>query len=63
MPESPVKHLARLKVQHAMWSIGHSEEFGFEAARGDVRLWASSLTEMEMLLQAADHPRVRKTAT
>jgi hypothetical protein len=54
MPEPPAKHLARIKVQHPLWSIRFVEEgFGFEAVRGEVRLWAFTLDQLERLLQSA----------
>jgi hypothetical protein len=55
MPELPAKHLARLKVEHPLWRIRHvCEGFGFEATRGDWRVWAGTVTGLEMQLRDRD---------
>lgn len=77
MGEQPAKWLARLKVQHSLWTIRQIPEgfgYGFEASKpgpvksgddlppyGNMRLWAMTLTDLERLLRAADKPQGRRT--
>ncbi len=52
--EQPAEHLARIKREHPLWSIRHvSEGHGWTAHRGDRRLWAPTLTDLEAQLRDA----------
>jgi hypothetical protein len=61
MSEQTAARLARVKREHAMWSIRAVESgAGYTAHRGDSRLYAVSLTDLESQLRAADHAYARK---
>ncbi len=60
MSEQPGERLGRIKREHPLWSIRHvTEGSGFTAHRGDWRIWAATLSDLEARLRDADHgPRV-----
>jgi hypothetical protein len=60
MSEQPSERLARIKREHPLWSIRHvSDGSGFTAHRGDRRIWATTLSDLEARLRDADHgPRM-----
>lgn len=61
MSERPSEHLARIKREHALWSVRPVESgLGWTAHRGERRVWAVSLGDLERQLRAADHPHARR---
>jgi hypothetical protein len=53
--ERPAEHLARIKREHALWSVRHvSEGHGWTAHRsGYPRIWAGTLPDLEQQLAAS----------
>ena len=61
MAEQQSERLARLKREHSLWSIRSVvTRLGWTAHRGDVRLWAASLNDLETQLCDVDHTRGKR---
>jgi hypothetical protein len=53
--EQPAGRLARIKRERPLWSIRHvTGGHGWTAHRGDRRVWAATLTDLELQLRDAD---------